>query len=155
MNDERWVYLVHHGQAAAPDVDHQRKLTAAGLEHVARLASDAALRGVKPAVIWHSGKARARQTAEAFWRACNPLAEFAAVRGLQPDDPPDWMRDRISSEGRDVMLVGHMPNLPKLLGQLTTPGSQTTLPRFPLHGLVALIGQQAKWVEQFQLGPFA
>ena len=155
MNDARWVDLVHHGEAEAPDVDHQRRLTAAGLEHVSRLASDAAARGVKPAAIWHSGKARARQTAEAFWRACNPLAEFVAVRGLQPDDPPDWICDRLVGEARDVMLVGHIPNLPKLLGRLTAPGLQPTIPRFPLHGLVALMGHQAKWVEQFQLGPSA
>ena len=52
-----------------------------------RAALDAAGRGAHPAAIWHSGKLRARQTAEAFWRACNPLATFSAERGLQPGDP--------------------------------------------------------------------
>ena len=52
--------------------------------------------GLKPDVIWHSGKLRARQTAEALWRHCNPLAEFSAARALQPDDPPEWIRDVVT-----------------------------------------------------------
>jgi phosphohistidine phosphatase len=83
------VYLVHHADAVSPEVDPQRPLSERGRAHAERLAGEAAARGVKPAAVWHSGKLRARQTAEPFWRACNPLAEFAAIRGLQPDDPPE------------------------------------------------------------------
>ena len=63
--------------------------------------------------VWHSGKLRARQTAEALWRACNPLAEFAAIRGLQPDDPPNEIITLLAGETRDVMLVGHLPRTPR------------------------------------------
>jgi phosphohistidine phosphatase len=127
------VFLVHHAEAAEAHIDAQRGLTEAGRRHAERLAQAAAQRGVKPAAIWHSGKLRARQTAAAFWQSCNPLAEFSAIRGLQPTDPAEWIRDRILGEQRDVMLVGHMPHLPLLLDLLT--GSAL---RFPLHGLVSL-----------------
>ena len=127
------VYLVHHAEAVEPDVDPQRPLTAAGREHAERLAEEAARRQVKPAVIWHSGKLRARQTAEAFRRLCNPLAEFSAVRGLQPTDPVEWIHDRLLGENRDVMLVGHMPHLPRLFERLTRESAS-----FPMHGLVAI-----------------
>ena len=127
------VYLVHHAEAVEPDVDPQRPLTAAGREHAERLAEEAARRQVKPAVIWHSGKLRARQTAEAFRRLCNPLAEFSAVRGLQPTDPVEWIRERLLGENRDVMLVGHMPHLPRLYESLIREPSS-----FPMHGLVAI-----------------
>ena len=127
------VYLVHHAEAVESHVDARRPLSEAGARHATRLAEDAARRGVKPAAIWHSGKLRARQTAEAFRRACNPLAEFGAIRGLQPDDPVDWIRDRLLGESRDFMLVGHMPHLQRLFQRLTdTPDP------FPAHGLVAL-----------------
>jgi len=82
-----FLYLVHHGVAVAPEVDPRRPLSPAGLAAVERLAAQAAALGAKPAVVWHSGKLRAKQTAEAFWRACNALAEFSATRDLQPDDP--------------------------------------------------------------------
>jgi phosphohistidine phosphatase len=141
------VYLAHHADAVAPDVDPQRPLSASGRMHADRMARLARQRDVNPAAIWHSGKLRARQTAEAYWRTCSPLAEFAAIRGLQPTDPPEWIRDRLIGESRDVMLVGHLPSLPKILALLT--GDQTA--GFPLHGLVALDQNADGWSERFRL----
>ena len=92
------LVLVHHGDAVGPDVDPMRPLSSVGRAATDRLAAAAAKRGVKPDVIWHSGKLRARQTAELFWKACNPFAPLTAERGLLPDDPPQWMRDRLTGE---------------------------------------------------------
>ena len=142
------LYLAHHADAVGPDVDPQRPLSATGRMHADAIARDAKQRGVSPAVIWHSGKLRARQTAEAYRRACNPLAEFAAIRGLQPTDPPEWIRDRLVGESRDVMLVGHMPSLPRILRLLT--GLESA--EFPQHGLVAMReGVDGVWFEDFRL----
>jgi len=145
------LYLVHHADAVGPDVDSQRPLSAGGRMHAEAIAQRAKARGVIPLAIWHSGKLRARQTAEAYWRACNPLAEFSAIRGLQPTDPPEWIRDRIAEEsgerGRDVMLVGHMPSLPRILRLLT----RNDAAEFPLHGLVALEEDAGKWIERFRI----
>jgi len=127
------LFLVHHGDAVGPEIDPRRPLSPTGVEAVERLAAAAARKGVQPSVVWHSGKLRAKQTAEAFWRACNALAEFSATRDLQPDDPPTWMRDRLRHEPRDLMLAGHFPHLPALLRLLVTDAHS-----FPLHGIVAL-----------------
>src|SRR3982074_3454896 len=113
------LFLVHHGAAVGPEVDPQRPLSPVGQLAVARAAADAAAGGARPTVVWHSGKLRARQTAEAFWRACNALAEFSATRDLQPDDPPEWIRDRLRGETRDIAIAGHFPYLPQLLALLT------------------------------------
>ena len=97
--------------------------------------------------MWHSGKLRAKQTAEAFWRACNPFAEFSATRDLQPEDSPEWMRDRLRAESRDVLIAGHYPHLPGLLARLL-PGS----PSFPQHGVVALVTEDEgeTWKEEWR-----
>ena len=108
-----------------------------GQRQAAALAAAAAARGVKPAVVWHSGKLRARQTAEMFWRACNPFAEFSATRDLQPDDSPQWMRDRLRGESRDILIAGHYPHLPRLLTLLLAGAGRDLVP-FPLNGIVAL-----------------
>jgi phosphohistidine phosphatase len=124
-----------------------RPLSARGRDLVEALAARAAARGVKPDVIWHSGKLRARQTADAFRRLCNPSAVFSATRGLQSDDPPHWIADMLLGETRSMMLVGHMPHLPLLRHLLVTGGQDSRSLDFPLNGMVELEGRDGKWVE--------
>src|SRR5262245_31942067 len=95
--------LVHHAMALGAEVDPQRPLSTPGREHATALAARVKARGFAPAVIWHSGKLRARQTAEAFLLACNPLAEFKMIRGVHPDDPPELLSDQLRGEARDVL----------------------------------------------------
>src|SRR5712692_4996655 len=146
------LVLVHHGDAVGPEIDPRRPLSARGQQAVAAVAAEAASRGAKPAVVWHSGKLRARQTAEACWRACNPFAEFSATRDVQPDDPPAWMRDRLRGETRDVLIAGHFPHLPGLLTLLLAPQGDRLLP-FPQHGIVALASDDegATWRELWRI----
>ncbi len=145
------LYLVHHGDAVGPDVDPRRPLSAAGRLHVDTLAAKAASKGTHPAIVWHSGKLRAKQTAETFWRACNALADFSATRDLQPDDKPEWIADRLRGEARDVLdvlIVGHFPHLPRLLSVLLKNESA-----FPPHGVVALTTDDGgeTWRETWRL----
>jgi phosphohistidine phosphatase len=131
------LYLVHHGIAVGPDVDARRPLSTEGKADVERLAAQAAARGARPVVVWHSGKLRAKQTAEAFWRACNALATCSATRDLQPDDPAQWIRDRLRGETRDILIAGHFTHLPRLLA-LLVPGGEASA-EFPVNGAVALL----------------
>jgi phosphohistidine phosphatase len=125
-------------------VDPARPLSTRGRGDVRLLAERAAALGAKPALIWHSGKLRAKQTAEAFWRACNPLATFAAVRGLQPLDPTNWIVEALSAESRDVMIVGHFPQLPQLLAHLVLNRRDAPPMPFPIDGMVALQDAEAE-----------
>ena len=127
------MFLVHHADAVGPEVDSRRPLSSLGETHAMKAAAEAAARGARPAVVWHSGKLRARQTAQTFWRACNALAEFKASPDLQPDDPPSRIRDRLRGETRDILIAGHFLHLPRLLSLLL--GAPAT---FPPHGVVAL-----------------
>jgi len=128
-----------------------RPLSGPGRAASARLAAAAAARGVSPDVVWHSGKLRARQTAELFWGACNPLAAFAAARGLQPTDPPRWMQDQLADESRSILLVGHMPHLVRLLRVLCGEPPDSAETEFPLHGCVALERNGETWKEIWRL----
>jgi phosphohistidine phosphatase len=130
------LFLVHHGDAVGEDVDPRRPLSPEGRTGVERVAAQVAARGARPLVIWHSGKLRARQTAEVFRSACNPLAEFSATKDLQPDDPPQWIRDRLRKETRDILIAGHFPHLPRLLAMLVSGNAGAD---FPPHGVVALV----------------
>jgi phosphohistidine phosphatase len=145
----RLVVLVHHAEAVGPGVDPERPLSVRGHTQVLWLSERAKDAGLRPAIIWHSGKLRARQTAEAFLRACNPAAQMRMVRGLRPDDPPDWVEDALLAEDREVLVVSHMPLLPALLRRLLSSAAD-----FPVNGLVALerTGER-EWVERWRLAP--
>jgi phosphohistidine phosphatase len=138
------LFLVHHAEAVDGTIDPQRPLTDGGRAHAEAIAARAAARGARPAVIWHSGKLRARQTAEHFWRACNPMAELSAVRGLQPNDPAHWIKDIVEGDPRDIMLVGHMPHLGRLLELLMRDPNAGS---FPPHGCVAVESREGVWRE--------
>jgi phosphohistidine phosphatase len=145
------LVIVHHGDAVPAEVDPQRPLSPWGREAVERLARLAAGRGIAPDVIWHSGKLRARQTAEIYWRACNALADVRAIGGLRPEDGPWQLRDHLLGETRPVMIVGHMPNLPRVLGFLTT-GDDNARAEFPLNGFVCLERDgDAPWTERWRV----
>jgi len=156
MSGDAWtgdalVYLVHHAPALGPKEDPQQPLSPVGRATADDLARAAAKRGVHPDAIWHSGKLRARQTAEAFWRACNPLAAFTAVRNLQPADPPEWMRDQLLAEDAPVLLVGHMPHLARLLRVMVGESSESPASEFPPHGMVCLSRSASIWTERWRL----
>jgi phosphohistidine phosphatase len=128
------AYLIHHAQAVGPDVDPQRPLSSDGLAHAERLALAMKERGATPVAIWHSGKLRARQTAEAVLRHVAPFAEFKMVRGLRPDDPVEIVATALRGESRDIAVVGHMPHLPSLL--VTLAGFDVAM--LPTNGVVEL-----------------
>ena len=60
------------------------------------------------------------------------------------------MADALTGETRDVMLVGHMPHIERLLRLLidrSTDGATV----FPVHGIVAPTPQNDRWVESWRL----
>ena len=136
------IYLVHHADAVGPGEDARRPLSPLGFAQAEWLAAHAHAVGVRPALIWHSGKLRSRQTAEEFLRACNPFAGFKLIRGLQPGDPTLWLQNDLMLEDKDILVVGHMPHLPALARAL---GATDPL---PLHGMIALEGLTAAAFEQ-------
>ncbi len=130
-----------------------RPLSGIGRAWVDEAALKAARLGAKPSAIWHSGKLRARQTAEAFWRACNPLASLSAQRGLLPGDPPQWIADRLLAETDEVLVAGHMPQLALLLRLLVSGDPHASAPEFPAHAVIALDRQESSWRELWRIVP--
>jgi phosphohistidine phosphatase len=105
------LYLVQHGEAKSEAEDPDRPLTDGGAAQVREVANGAAAGGlVKVGRILHSGKTRARQTAEAWGEALGVNVE--AAKGLAPNDDPSIWAEGLGDE--DLMLVGHLPHLANL-----------------------------------------
>lgn len=111
-----YVYLVRHGEAASDDVDPARHLTDGGESAVRRLATHLAPLGIALDAIYHSGKTRARQTAEILAGAVRCDREPESRDGLGPADPVKPVADFIRERREDAMFVGHLPFMGKLTG---------------------------------------
>ena len=66
------LYLVQHGKSLSKEVDPQKGLSEQGSAEVKRIADAAKGYNVQVGSICHSGKTRARQTAEIFASALEP-----------------------------------------------------------------------------------
>ena len=136
------IYLVRHGEAMREGDDAARPLNARGHEEVERLAAYLAGIGVAVAEIRHSGKARARQTAEILAGVLH--APLAQAQGMQPDDDPAPMAASLSQETRDLLLVGHLPHL-AVLATLLLRGSAHPPVHLRTAGLVHLQRDGDRW----------
>ena len=114
------LYLVHHGEAVGPEVDPMRPLSDRGRAEIDLLAQSAAARGVMPAVIWHSGKLRARQTAEILLEELNRPCEIVTTANLTPYAPVEdlWRELREYAPLSPVVVVGHNPQLSEFVSTL-------------------------------------
>ena len=138
------LYLVQHGLAKSADDDPLRPLTDEGADDVRRVARLATSRlGVQAERIVHSGKTRARETAE-IWAALLGI-DPEEDDGLAPnDDPAPWV-ERLSGETADVLLVGHLPHLAALAGALLTGDPRRQVIGFQQGGLITLERAETGW----------
>jgi phosphohistidine phosphatase len=146
------LYLVQHGEAKAEEEDPDRPLTDRGASDVRRVARHAAASGsVTITQVHHSGKTRARQTAEAWAEALGvPVAE---ADGLAPKDDPAIWAARVTGEPGDVMLVGHLPHLGRLTALLVAGDAERAVVAFRPGGVVALDQGDEGWVVCLALAP--
>ena len=119
----RHLYLVRHGEAKSKQEDPDRGLTQAGLADVTNVARWAQAAGIRADEIRHSGKLRARQTAEIFAEYLG--SEAQAVPGLAPNDDVSAVAEAVQDEEQNIMLVGHLPFLERLAAFLTVGNAET------------------------------
>jgi len=131
------LFLVQHGQSASRDVDPDRGLTAEGRADVRRIAGVAHAYGIKVQCILHSGKLRARQTAEMLAESLAPPDGVHAKTGLDPLDDVTALAGLVASKA-DLMLVGHLPFMERLAAWLVTGSAETPIFRFQNGGIVCL-----------------
>ncbi len=144
------LYLVRHGEARSKEEDPERHLTERGVEDVRRVADFLAAVGVKVSKIYHSGKTRAKETAEIISSKISP-EEVVPESGLNPlDDPTTWA-SRLNSSDEDLMLVGHLPHLSRLAGLLL--GCEGDVLRLEAAGVACLERGEGGWKLLWMIAP--
>lgn len=148
------VYLVQHGTAHPAAVDPERRLTAEGTADVERIASVASAYKVHVSAIRHSGKKRARETADIFSSYLVPAENVGEVPGLGPNDDVAAFA-RFVDPGSDVMYVGHLPFMERLVSLLITGNTDTPVFRFQNGGIVCMEKEDSRdaWIIKWALMP--
>lgn len=143
------VYLVQHGIAKSNQADPDRPLTEVGREEARNTADFAAERGIRVGAICHSGKTRARETAEII-RAALPGPPIVRRERVAPNDDPAGAAAWLKSAEDGTMLVGHLPHLSRLASLLLAGDADREVIAFRNAGIVALEhgpdGWRVKWI---------
>ena len=148
------LYLVQHGPAISKTDDPRSPLSEAGRHDVQRLASHISQFPLSIDVIEHSDKLRAQQTAEILDLQVRPTLGSKPVPGLGPTDPVGPLAERLRSEQKDVMLVGHLPHLNTLANQLLGLKAGDGMIHFQMGGCVCLERNDAgRWAVCWMLTP--
>jgi phosphohistidine phosphatase len=148
------LYLVRHGEAHSAATDPDRSLTEDGraaADDMARLAQSFR---IPVSQILHSGKTRAKQTAEIFAGHLKPSAGVKEIKGMNPNDDVEKTAPRLDP-GLNTMLVAHLPFLERLASYLVTGSPEKTIIKFQASGIVCLDrgGEDGSWYIKWALMP--
>ena len=148
------LYLVQHGESLAKEVDPDRPLSDKGREDAARLAEFLAERGVQASAVLHSGKTRARQTAEALAARLAPGGRVESASGLDPNDPADAFAELLGGWRDDVLVVGHLPFMDRLVARLVAGREDAGVAAFEPGTMVCLERAEAgAWTIAWMIRP--
>jgi phosphohistidine phosphatase len=149
------LYLIQHGEAKSEKEDPDRSLTTIGEEEVKRVSKVADKLNMRPSKVFHSGKTRAKQTAEIIVSGLK-ISDITvkAVQGLNPNDDVRPWAERISKETEDLMIVGHLPFLDKLASLLLCGDENARVIMFRYGAIVCLNQKEdRKWAVRWILTP--
>jgi phosphohistidine phosphatase len=148
------LYLVQHGAAKPESEDRERPLTDEGRRTVERTAAWLKSVGVSVHRIEPSDKLRARQTAEILGTRLNPPEGTRQAAGLAPNDDVRPTVSRLEKETKNLMLVGHLPHLSRLVAQLVGLPADQIVVQFRMGGVVRMDrNETGNWVIQWAVVP--
>jgi phosphohistidine phosphatase len=147
------IYLVQHGESKAEAEDPQRPLSERGKAEVASIARNIASSEIEVGTIIHSGKLRARQTAELFAQYLSPPHGIREEKMLGPLDDPQEAEQLVEQAERPLMIVGHLPHLGRLASRLILGNTEQEMVRFRMGGVVCLSRSDGGWTIEWVLKP--
>ncbi|KTD19078.1 phosphohistidine phosphatase SixA [Legionella lansingensis] len=132
------IYLVQHGDSLAKEIDPERSLSEQGMKDVKSLGCFLSLLNIDVAHLYHSGKFRAQQTAEHLAVNIAIKHGIESRTGLDPLDDVIPMAKELNQSNQNLMLVGHLPFMDKLISQLVTNNEHHSLVSFEPGSMVCL-----------------
>jgi phosphohistidine phosphatase len=148
------LYLVQHAEAKTEGEDPARGLTDKGFREIALTALFARDQGVAVQGVYHSGKKRAHQTAQALADQVHPKEGILEAGWLAPMDDPKTGEERLSHMHEDIMLVSHLPYLAKLASLLLCGDGSKNIVDFKNAGIACLKRfEDGHWAAEWMVTP--
>jgi phosphohistidine phosphatase len=148
------LYLVRHGEAKSKTEDPDRHLCERGIAVVKKLAKFIKPLDLHVDAIWHSGKPRARETAELLLPAVTSKEGLVERKGLSPNDAVRTIRKELKQGEGDLMIVGHLPFLGCLVSTLIIGKEFPEIVGFETAGAVCLEQElNGEWTIRWVLPP--
>ncbi|MCC5832414.1 MAG: phosphohistidine phosphatase SixA [Chlamydiales bacterium] len=147
------LYLVRHGDYLSSDIDSRQPLSQTGKEETASVARYLEECGVEIDEILHSVKARSKETAEILGKRLAPDVALNEREGLKPLDPVEPIIEEIKLYERDLMIVGHLPFMEKLLTSLLFGDEGPSPVAFTGSCVVCLEGENSSWTISWIVSP--
>lgn len=111
-------YIVRHGMAKSKEDDPERSLNEQGISETKRIADFLKPLRLKVDAIYHSGKARSKETADIIAASVESAQGVKQRDGIDPDDDVKKFAKEIDKGDKDIMIAGHQPFLGRLIGYM-------------------------------------
>ncbi|TET84716.1 MAG: phosphohistidine phosphatase SixA [Desulfobacteraceae bacterium] len=149
------IYLMQHGKPVPKEKNPDKPLSDRGRDDVMKMAGFLKKAGIQVETVFHSGKTRARQTAEIISSKINPGKESRKRQGLSPLDDVKTIAEEIKQGQKDFMIVGHLPHLGKLISLLITGSDSSQVVSFQQGGVLCLRTneEEKNWAIAWMLVP--
>jgi phosphohistidine phosphatase len=129
------IYFVQHGLALSEQVDPNRPLSEEGRKEVERVAVYLQKVGVSARKVCHSGKTRAKETAQILAEKIGDGNLFE-VSGMSPNDKVIEFATGLKED--NTIYVGHLPHLGKLVSYLVAGDEGANVVKFVNGGVVCV-----------------
>jgi len=149
-----FVLLIQHGQSKSKEEDPERHLTEKGKEESEKIAKFLSEKmREKLEAIYHSGKTRAKETAEIFAKYLKPEKGIVEDQTLAPlEDPEIWVK-KLKNLDHNIAIVGHLPHLSRLTSSLLIGDPDREIIEFRYSGALCLERAEDKWLIRFYVVP--
>ncbi len=144
---------MQHGEALAKNIDPNRPLSETGLADVEWVASFLTQR-IEISCVVHSGKTRARQTAEFFEHLTVSGKPVEAISGIKPNDSVEVFAQQVADWSEDTLVVGHLPFMARLVTWLVTGSAGRPFVSYRPGSIVCLErDEDGHWQVQWMIRP--
>jgi len=149
------LYLVQHAESKRKEDDPSRPLSEKGEGDIRKVAKFAEKHlQIQVRQIVHSGKLRAKQTAEILAEHINPEKGVKVAEGLEPLSDPKVWESQLAETTEDIMIVGHLPHLSKLASHLLARDEIKDIVTFRMAGISCLERNESDhWTIRWMITP--